>query len=286
MEYSLGLYEKALPENMSFAEILTSVQDYGFDHLEISIDESEKRLARLDWTCCEREKVRRAISSTGVPIKTMCLSGHRCAPLGSHDPAIRARSMEIMYKAIELSCDIGVRIIQLAGYDVYYEKGDEETRSWFFENLCRSAEMAAKAGMLLGFETMETSFMDTVSKAMKYVKWVNSPYLGVYPDIGNLKNASVLYGSDLLADICLGKGHIFAVHLKETMPGVYRNMRFGKGHTEYVPCIKVLYDMGVRMFTGEFWYLQEPNYRETLKAASTFLRLQLKAATDNERMPN
>lgn len=31
----------------------------------------------------------------------------------------------------------------------------------------------------LGFETMETPFMDTVEKAMHYVKLVDSPYLGV-----------------------------------------------------------------------------------------------------------
>ena len=48
--------------------------------------------------------------------------------------------------------------------------------------------MAAEKGIVLGFETMETPFMDTVEKAMRYVNLVSSPYLGVYPDIGNLKN--------------------------------------------------------------------------------------------------
>ena len=56
-------------------------------------------------------------------------------------------------------------------------------------NLKEAAIMAAKQGVLLGFETMETPFMDTVEKAMAYVKDVDQAYLGVYPDIGNLKNA-------------------------------------------------------------------------------------------------
>ena len=30
-----------------------------------------------------------------------------------------------------------------------------------------------------------------------------------------------------MKDFDLGAGHIFALHLKETKPGVYRNMRFG-----------------------------------------------------------
>ncbi len=50
---------------------------------------------------------------------SMCLSGHRKYSLGSSDPKICARGMEIMEKAIRLSEDLGIRIIQLAGYDVY-----------------------------------------------------------------------------------------------------------------------------------------------------------------------
>ena len=87
--------------------------------------------------------------------------------------------------------------------------------------------MAAKQGVLLGFETMETPFMDTVEKAMAYVKDVDQAYLGVYPDIGNLKNASLLYNVDVNEDIMTGKGHIFATHLKETVPGKYREIPFG-----------------------------------------------------------
>lgn len=37
--------------------------------------------------------------------------------------------------------------------------------------------------------------MDTVEKAMNYVTKINNSYLGVYPDIGNLKNASLIYTS-------------------------------------------------------------------------------------------
>ena len=110
---------------------------------------------------------------------------------------------------------------------------------------------------------------------------LRSPYLGVYPDIGNLKNAAVIYGTDVVEDLKKGRGHIFAAHLKETSPGVYRDMSFGQGgHTEYVPCIRELLDQGVRMFTGEFWYHGEENYREKLAQASDFLRTKIKEAAE------
>ena len=75
------------------------------------------------------------MDDTGVPIKTMCLSGHRRFPLGSHETKIRERSMEIMKKAVDLSAALGIAIIQLAGYDVYYEAGDASTVAYFEENL-------------------------------------------------------------------------------------------------------------------------------------------------------
>lgn len=81
--------------------------------------------------------------------------------------------------------------------------------------------------------------MDTVAKSMEYVRMINSPWLGVYPDIGNLQNAAVLYGHSITEDLALGTGHIFAMHLKETRPGVYRDMAFGTGHTPYAPCLQL-----------------------------------------------
>ena len=280
-KYSLGLYEKAMPTGLSWEKMLECTAASGFDTLEISVDESDHRLARRDWDAAQRRQLRQLSESLGVPIKTMCLSGHRKYPFGSHDPELRKRSMKIMEEAVNLATDIGVRIIQLAGYDVYYEDSDRDTVAYFQENLNLGVEYAAKHGVILGFETMETAFMDTVTKSMRWVNQVNSPYLGVYPDIGNLKNASVLYGSDLLEDIRSGSGHIFAAHLKETEPGIYRDMDFGTGHTEYEACIKLLWELGVRHFTGEFWFKQGSD-ESRIAAASRFLREKIESAVGKE----
>lgn len=271
-KYQLGLYEKALPSELSWGERFKVAKASGFDYLEISVDESDARLARLNWTAAERYQLLREIEAADCRINSMCLSGHRKYPLGDPDPAKRERGLEIMEQAIQLSVDLGVRIIQLAGYDTYYAEGTAETERFFRENLARAAEMAAKKGVILGFETMETPFMDTVEKAMHYVNLIQSPYLGVYPDIGNLKNASLLYGKSVPADLATGRGHIFASHLKETIPGHYREIPFGTGHTDYVPCIEELAAQGVRLFVGEFWYKGSPNWQEDTAFAAAFLR--------------
>jgi predicted hexulose-6-phosphate isomerase len=267
-----------MPKYLTFEQMLACAKTCGFDRLEISIDETDERLARLDWSSKQMNDFVCAVSSSGITVDTMCLSGHRRFPLGSRDEVVRKRSLEIMDKAVRFAARTGIRIIQLAGYDVYYEESDDFTRGLFVENLKKCIEMASCHGVILAFETMETPFMDTVEKAMVYVKALSSPYLGIYPDIGNLKNASVIYGNDLCADIKSGAGHIFAAHLKETAPGIYRDMRFGEGHTEYKKSIEALWNCGVRMFTGEFWCLIEERYMDDLEHAANFLRQKIEFA--------
>ena len=279
MNYKLGLYEKSMPSGLSWEEMLTAAVETGYDHLEISIDETDARQARLKWTKEQRQELVALIAKTGMPIRTMCLSGHRKYPLGSHDPAVRERGMEIMRDAIDFAGDIGVRIIQLAGYDVYYEEGDNETRALFAENLKKSVEYAAQRGVLLGFETMETPFMDTISKAMNYVKLVDSPYLGVYPDLGNLTNACYLYKQDVLVEIASGRGHTFAMHLKETVEGVYRDMDFGTGRVEFVPGIRQALESGIHLFTAEFWHDGCEDWKGRLLRTNRFLRSKFEEAS-------
>ena len=270
--YTLGLYEKAMPSGLSWKEKLTEAKQAGFDFVEISIDETDAKLARLDMTAEERAKLVRTMEEVGVPIRSMCLSGHRKYPLGHPDPAVRRRSMEIMEKAILLADDLGIRVIQLAGYDVYYEEGTDETRRLFSENLRRAALLAARHGVLLGFETMETAFMNTVGKAMNFVREVNSAYLGVYPDLGNITNAANLYGTDVYEDIRSGCGHLHAMHLKETVDGVFREVPFGTGHVDFERGIRTAWECGVRRFVTEFWYIGAENWREDLVQASGMMR--------------
>lgn len=143
-KYTLGLYEKSMPNTLSFAEKLLCAKECGFDYLEISIDESDEKLSRLNMSKEERKYLLDVMSVCGVPIRTMCLSGHRMFPLGHYDEIVQNKSLEIMVKAISLASDFGIRIIQLAGYDIYYEKGNEITRKIFQKKLEKCVDMASK----------------------------------------------------------------------------------------------------------------------------------------------
>lgn len=281
-QYMLGLYEKSMPNTLSWAEKLLCAKECGFDYLEVSIDESDEKLARLDMPREERRELLETMLVCGIPIRTMCLSGHRKYPLGSLDETTRTKGMDIMTKAIELADDLGIRIIQIAGYDVYYEESNEETKRYFEENLKKSVEIAAKKGVILAFETMETEFMNTVEKAMKYVKLVNSPYLQVYPDCGNVTNATLQYGTTAVEDFKTGTGHIAAVHLKETVPGKFREIPFGTGHVDFEEIIKISWDLGVRRYTVEFWYVGNEDWKEVIKDTKIFMEKRFNLVVNAE----
>ncbi len=96
---TLGIYEKALPKNISWLERLEIAKSLGFDFVEMSIDETDARLGRLDWTREERQAVIDAIHETGIKILSICLSGHRRYPFGSSDAETREIALEIMRKS-------------------------------------------------------------------------------------------------------------------------------------------------------------------------------------------
>ena len=271
--YQLGLYEKAMPSTLSWLERFEVAQELGFDFVEISIDETDERLNRLN-NPKELAKIKEAMEETGMRIRSMCLSGHRKYPLGSEDDEVRERGLAIFKQAVDLADDLGVRIIQLAGYDVFYDKGNENTEKRFLEYLIEGIHYAASKEVLCGFETMETEFMNTITKAMKYVDKVNSPYCQIYPDLGNLKNASLVHG-DLYEDIKRGQGHIVAAHLKETVPGKFREILFDTGHVDFDQGIKAFWDMGVRSYVCECWYIGQDDYMEELEFNYRFLSEKL-----------
>ena len=52
----------------------------------------------------------------------------------------------------------------------------------------------------------------------------------------------------MLEDIRTGIGHLDAVHLKETVPGVFREVPFGTGHVDFPAVIAETWKAGVRRY--------------------------------------
>lgn len=250
----LGIYEKALPDDLDWDERLAIAKTAGYDFVEISVDESEERLARVKWPDSKKEELARAISRQNIPILTMCLSGNRRYPLGSECEETRQKGIRLVKDSVDFSLAVGIRIVQLASYDEYYNEANAKTQALFVESLQQVVEYAAGKGVSLALETMDIELMDSIEKLMKYVTLINSPYLQLYPDVGNI----TAMGKDVEKDFASGVGHIMAIHLKDTTPGVTRNIPYGEGIVDFVKFFRLIKRMDYKgLLVAEMWATKE-----------------------------
>lgn len=278
----LGIYEKALPKNISWRERFEIAKQLGFDYIEISIDETDERLNRLKWSNEERLHILKDMAETNIRIASMCLSGHRRFPFGSNDPKKRIQALKIMKEAIDLAVDLGIRTIQLAGYDVYYEEKSETTHAYFIENLQKAVSYASSKQVTLAIEIMDDPFINSISKYLRIKKNITSPYLKVYPDLGNL---SAWEENDVIHELEIGIDEIVAIHLKDTLAvtstykGKFKNVPFGAGCVDFVGCLKTLKRLNYEgSFLIEMWSETETNPVLYIEEAKKFIERQFKEA--------
>lgn len=271
----LGIYEKALPATKDWFETCRLVAECGYDFLELSVDESEERMNRLYWSKAQRKRLVDASAETGVPVLSMCLSVHRKYPLGSDAAVIRQKGMELMERAIQFSVDTGIRVIQLAGYDVYYEQGNEKTRQLYEESMKQALAWAGKANVTLAIENMDHPFLNSVTKIMQYIEDYQSPMLQVYPDIGNL----TAWNLNVREELKQGFGHIVGIHVKDTVKQVFRRIDFGEGTVDFSQAFKALYDMKYQgPFVIEMWSDNAADSKEKIIRARKWIQERMKQA--------
>ncbi|MGC9423381.1 L-ribulose-5-phosphate 3-epimerase [Vibrio sp.] len=273
-KFRLGIYEKALPDDLSWQDRLIKAKEAGFDFIEISVDETDKRRARLDWSDEEIYQLRRLCEKYQMPLQSMCLSAHRKFPFGSMDENIRAESQRIMEKAITLAYKLGIRCIQMAGYDVYYEPQSEETHHRFIEGMKQATKLAERAGIMLGVEIMDTPYLNSLSKFEVLKREIPSPYFMAYPDVGNISG----WNYDVCTELKLSRDHLVQVHLKDTLrvsetnDGQFRDLVIGEGQVDFAAIFKTLADIDYRApLVIEMW-AQNDNWFEDITQAKATLK--------------
>lgn len=272
----LGIYEKAMPVSLSIPEKLKYAKQLGFNFIEMSIDESDQRLARLTWSKDYIHKINETQLYEDIYVQSICLSGHRRYPLGSSDENIRNKALEIMFQAIDLAQKIGVRVIQLAGYDVYYETKSQLTAQNFKESLNVALDYAAKKQVILALEIMDDTFLNSISKYIELKQAVsNHPYLKVYPDVGNL---SAWPRNNVPNELAKGINDTVAIHLKDTLPvtadfkGKFKDVPFGEGEVDFVEVFQTLQRLKYNgPFLIEMWSENLTDPKEVILNAKTFI---------------
>ena len=282
----LGIYEKALrsgPLAVSGSRVdaeawrvfLDQVPRAGFSFLDLSIDESPEREARLDWDAGQCRTVRRAAEAAGTFIGGICLSLHRRIGPGSADPDVRRRAREVMARGLQVCHDLGVPVIQLAGYYCYYEDPNPDAERWYAQLLADAVPLAARLGVVMGIENVDGDDVTSLTKAMEFVDAVDSPYLQLYPDLGNIAEQGLDPGVELAA----GEGHMVAMHAKDVRPGEPRRVEMGAGVVDWDRSFALLAAQG---WSGrlmiEMWNDDAPDSLSRCAAARAFIEDRAGAA--------
>lgn len=268
IDHKIGIYEKAINDRFDWDDKLAIAKAAGFDFIEISIDESQHRIDRLNWSNQKIYALLQLCWKHQMFFNSLCLSANRKFPLGSKDLQIQQQGLTLIYKAIVFAKKLGIRIIQLAGYDEYYHPSDLETKAIFTKNMHKVSQWAQQHSVFLAFESMDTFFMGSLVRIYNFLNQFQNPWLGIYPDIGNLYQFSGLNFSD---EIFLAHNQIVAFHFKDTLPNQFKNLEFGKGNVPFVSCLQAILTIHFKgPFVLEMW--NENKFDQTKQANITTLQ--------------
>ena len=270
-ELPFGIYEKSICTTWPWEDKFHLVKNAGYDYLEIAIDATPLKLNRL-YDKEEKLAIRRASEKVDIPLYTFAFTANRFFPLGSEDNETREKGVQLLKDAIDFAAYIGAKTVQIAGYDEY-EKPRNKVTEWNFRNsleLCLNH--AAVRGVIISLETMDSDFLDTTRKAMRYVREFDSAFLQVGVDPGNI----TAMGNDPITDFPIGGKHIVEVEFKDVRLGEVRNVFFGEGIVNFDACFKALNDIGYQGFlAAEMWADDDPEYHPNIFKAFEFLKSKM-----------
>lgn len=266
MNNLLGIYEKALPQS-PWDEQYELASLAGFDFIELSIDAN--RLNKLDYTNDQIQEIKNAANKYHMSIETLVLSANRYYPLG--DKQLRNQGIQIVKKAIILASKLGVKVIQLAAYDVYGKSSTDESKKLYIDALKEILEFNEDYNITLAIEVLEdVPHLNKSKKLVELLSLINHPKLKEYADTGNL----VFNGFDPLQDLKDAKNYMVAIHIKDAIYHNEHNIGYGEGEINFDEIFTYLKQINYTGYlVSECWY--EKDYVPNLKQINDFIRSKM-----------
>jgi len=187
---------------------------------------------------------------------------------------IRHEGVKIIKQTIDLAHDINIPVIQLAGYYSFFDdERDGRERKRFIESLEKVTAYASWKGIMLGLENMDGKDILSMNDSIGILKEINSPWLQLYPDIGNLA-ANGLSVEKELENI---SNHIISIHLKDTKKNVFRRVPFGEGIVNFKVAGDILREENYKgNYTIEMWNDGNDNSLDIIHDTLDFIKSEMK----------
>jgi L-ribulose-5-phosphate 3-epimerase len=164
-------------EGASVAEKFALCRDLGYDGMEL--------VSPADF---KAEEVRAASEATGMPVHGVVDMRHWDVRLSSPDQATREQGVEILAQAIRDAHAFGGFSVLLVSGRV---NGDEETHDHVWQRsipcIREVLPLASRLGVRVLIENVWNGFCETAEQARDYLDEIDSPWVGQYFDIGNVR---------------------------------------------------------------------------------------------------
>ncbi len=132
--------------------------------------------------------LQKAIEQTGVPVHGVVHGTHWKQRLSSPDPKLRDAGREVLEQAIKDSHAIGGSSVLLVVGKV---TGDDETHDDVWQRsiveIRKVLPLASRLGIHVLIENVWNGFCETPDEYRDYIDEIDSPWVGAYFDIGNVR---------------------------------------------------------------------------------------------------
>jgi L-ribulose-5-phosphate 3-epimerase len=186
-----GINYWSFSEGTSMAEAMHIAKDAGFDGIEFCLAAD----GEVSLVSTEREllEIKKRAADLGLDIPSLASWLPWESPITSNDPVKRSKGKDIARKQIETAAILGAKTAlivpgyvgvdfvpnsEICDYEVVYERA--------LEAIYELAEDAKQANVMIGVENVWNKFLLSPLEMRGFVDQINSPFVGVYFDVGNV----------------------------------------------------------------------------------------------------
>jgi L-ribulose-5-phosphate 3-epimerase len=121
-----------------------------------------------------------------VPAHGMFAGDAWAVPLTALDPAVRQRSLDLMYRSIDVAEILGMSSLLIVPGIVNDEIAYDQAYAWAQDALRKLGERAKGSGLLLGIENVGNKMLLSPLETARFIDEIGDPNVGAYFDVGNI----------------------------------------------------------------------------------------------------
>lgn len=196
-------------------QVFAISSDAGYGAVELNLYQPGGTGLTMESTAAEAEKIGNLARQYGIQLRSLSTSLLWQSPLSSPDASVRERGRQVVTKQLELAELLGMDTVLVVPGSVNPDTPYDQCYERSFRELQLLSIEAEKRKTQIGVENVWNKFLLSPLEMARYVDDINSPYVGVYFDVGNI----LLYGYPEQWIRILGS-RIFKIHVKDFLTSV------------------------------------------------------------------